>query len=219
MAGRGDPSDPTWNYIARALIRGRTYARSFGHTWRGDSCAFVNSLALGLVMDTRNGAATWRFDGGPVLEYEARGCIELAYADHYLHTRMVSSFTGAGGRVANAVSSEAYDKIKATIADMQKMGDTPFPSIAPNPLNPATMVPDSVKVVQFGRAVVGAGVGWVGDRLAGLLQENPNAKLSTPTAENSYWTTVGSKDGYQDFDARNFAQEIATLKRFRENQK
>lgn len=218
MAGK-DPKDPTWQYISLALIRGRTYARARGHSWKGDSCFFASSLALGLVMQTRNGSATWSLgDGGPTLATDDPTSIDLAYADHYLNMRANTGFWGRPGQVSNVVATQGYDLAKKAVFGL-KSQRTPFPELLPNPLNPASLQPDSVKLVQAFRSIFGGIVAPLGDALGNALQESPSKPLSAPTLESVFWANLGTSDGLSDFKGSSIAAEFQALQKYSSDKK
>lgn len=213
---KSDPTDPTWQYVALALIRARTYSRTQGHQPHGDSCCFVGSLALGLIMQTRNSVGSWKNgDGGPTLATDDPKCVELAYADHYLNMRASTAFFGKPGYVSDAVATATYDTAKKAIFSMKEMGNVPFPNLNPDPLNPMSMIPDSIRLMMMARAVFGSLVSGAGNMLALRLQENPNAPLSVPTAESLYWGNEGNTDGLRDAQGSSMYTEWQALNRYR----
>jgi hypothetical protein len=214
-----DPRDPTWQYISLALIRGRTFARSRGHRWKGDSCFFVSSLALGLVMQTRNGSTTWSMgDGGPTLPTDDPTSIDLAYADHYLNMRASTGFWGKPGYVSNQVATQGYDLAKKAIFGL-KSQRTPFPELSPNPLNPASLMPDSVKLVQAFRSIFGGIVAPLGDAMGSALQESPSKPLSAPTVDSVFWANQGNFDGMIDFKGSSIGAELEALQKYNSDKK
>jgi hypothetical protein len=212
---KNDPRDPTWQYIVQALSRSRAFSHTQGHTLRGECCCFVSGLALGLVMQTRNGAKAWSLgDGGPTLTTDDRKGIELAYADHYLNMRASTGLLGAPGVVANFAASTGYDTYKKAILAMKALGNEPFPALAPNPLDPASMIPDATKPLKLVRAVFCGLVAGTGEMLARNLQENPNVPLSAPTPEGAYWANQGNIDGFDDARLNPSGEELLALRKY-----
>jgi hypothetical protein len=211
MPGKGDLSDRTWQYIVAALARGREMARSKGFKWKGDSCFYANVIALWLVIATRRGCTIFRIDRGPTLKTNNPLCIELAYADHYLQARMVASLFGAAGAISTNVARFFYDPYKDIIRDMQDAGKAQMPDLLPNPMSQAGAMPDSFKVAMAVRAMFGAVVGPLGDRLAQELQET-SAPLSRSTPENVYWVNLGGADGRGDYQIGDLIAQLEALK-------
>jgi hypothetical protein len=202
---KGDPADLTWQLITAALRRAQDRATAQGYSWNGASCFYVSGLALGLVMDTRNGHPIWiggdKFKGDrqPVLQVANRKCPELAYADHYFHTRMVAGLFGAGGGVANAAATYGYDGYKEALLWLKGLRQ-PVPDLLPTgqPWDVMGQMPDAARLGLFIRAAVGNVLADVGDRWEMSRRENPNQAMSLPTAEGRYWAMQGNSDGMND---------------------
>jgi hypothetical protein len=215
MAGKGDSTDPTWRYITLALARGRAYSLKQGHLCAGDSCCFVSSLALGLVIMTRNGLPKWtKGDGGPTLATDNRRCIELAYADHYLNMRASTGMWGTPGYASNWIATQGYDLVKLGITSMQDMGRVKVPNLIPDPTDPTSVLPDAVRTAMFIRAMFGVSVGAAGNRLEQMLRENPNVPLSAATEESIYWGNEGNFDGLADAQGSTMTNETAAMAQY-----
>ena len=216
MSGSGDSSDPTWVYICKALIRGRTLARALNHKWKGDSCFVVSTMALGLVKQTRDGkVSTWfAGDGGPTMATDNRMCEELAWADHYLQMRAMSGFTGPIGSGVNRFIAFGYDSGKRLAMSMQSLRPTGFPQISANPLDPTGMLPNPAQMMIMARSLIGSIVAPIGDAIIHSQQES-DAPMSKPSDTNDYWEQQGRADGIVDFQNSNLADEIATIQRYK----
>ena len=196
----------TSELIATALKRAGTHARSKGYTWNGTSCFYVSGLALGLVMDTRNGKKIWvggqkfKGDGSPVLEVEDPKCQELACADHYFQTRMVAGITGPAGYVTDAVDTEGYDALKTVIFWLKDMR-TDVPSLVSQggPWNVTALLPDSMRIGLFLRGLVCNSLAGVGDRWEMSMRENPGHQVSRPNELVRTWAMKGNSAGLTDY--------------------
>jgi len=175
---KGQQDDPAWRYISAALKRAGDLARSKGYAWKGGSCYLVSSLALRMVILTRNGEKTP--SGDYLVPTGNPGDINLAYADHYLHMRGTAAYFGPDGVIRHRMAIEelkirGYDEVKRVVLGMEKLPDEG---------------PDAKPLNGFYKAA-GKALHWV-------LREG-NQPLSAPTALSQYWANEGLKDGLEDY--------------------
>lgn len=194
MSGKGDPTDPTWNIIRRALIRATAWAHSKHFTWKGESCYWVTRAALLIVIDTRDGLSAWRVDGGPVLVGEDPKSVHLMEADHYLHARGDASRMGHVGYPFLWPRTRIYEEVKTVAWGLK---DLPNPLRSPgsfNPWDPTAALPSPV---QAGSAVLQ----MLGDELEYRLRKNKGNPVSRPDEQSVYWADEGLKDGIADWNS------------------
>jgi hypothetical protein len=193
MPGKGDPADPAWNAIKRALIRAASWAHARGFTWKGESCYWVTRAALLLVIDTRDGLTEWRVDKGPTLVGEEPGAVHLVYADHYLHARGDSSRMGHVGYPFLWPRTRAYEEVKSVAYGLKDLPNTFRNPGSFNPWDPTRVVLPSG--AQIGSAILQT----LGEELEYRLRENKSNPVSRPDEQSVYWADEGLKDGLEDF--------------------
>jgi hypothetical protein len=174
---KGDQDDPAWRYITAALTRAGNLARSKGYAWKGGSCYLVSSIALRMVILTRNGEKTPA--GDYLVPTTNTADINLAYADHYLHMRGTAAFFGPDNLIRHRMAIEklkivGYDEAKRVILGMEALPDEGPDAKPLNGLYKAT----------------GKALHWA-------LREGKQP-LSSPTALSQYWANEGLKDGLDD---------------------
>lgn len=193
MPGKGDPADPAWNLIRRALIRATSFARARGFTWKGESCYWVTRAALLLVIDTRDGLKEWKIDHGPTLVGEDPGSVHLMYADHYLHARGDSSRMGRVGYPFLWPRTRIYEEVKTVAYGLK---DLPNPLKGSGTFNPWDPTPVMLPTpAQAGSAMLQ----MIGEELERRLRENEGNPVSRPDPQSVYWADEGLKDGIEDF--------------------
>jgi hypothetical protein len=215
--GKGNPNDRTWQYVTAALARAQAHAKKQGYRWNGESCFVVSGFALGLVMDTRNSVGRWaggglKGDGGPTLPADNPRAVELAYADHYFQTRMMSGAASLGGAAAGGVATYGYDAYKSIVLWMKNQR-MPTPSLMPGgPWDLSAGMPDAARAGMFVMSIFCNAIADAGDRWERSRRENPNIPMSLPTEEGRYWAIEGSKDGVAD-NVANPMQFVDLLRR------
>jgi hypothetical protein len=191
--GKGDPSDPAWNIIRRALIRATSFAHAKGFTWKGESCYWVTRAALLLVIDTRHGLSESRVDHGPTLVGEDRDSVDLVYADHYLHARGDSSRMGLDGYPFLWPRTRIYEEVKTVAYGLKDLPNVLKSSGSFNPYDPTpVMLPSAAQAASAVLQMIGEGMEY-------QLREEKGFPVSRPAEHAVYWADEGLKDGLADF--------------------